>query len=112
MKYFENLQGILQKSKEVEEGQDDPQPSSSSAPKTSKKSDHHGFAPRDTGVHAQLKGKKINLKYMSATTLSTLQDRQEGGPKMVNGVIVDELGPRTKRDLDRILDRASTLTNI
>ena len=110
MKYFENLQEILQKSKEAMEGQEDPQSSSSTAPKTSKKSDHQRYAPRDTGVHAQFN--KSNMKFMNATTLHELQDRHEGGPGMVDGVAVDELGPRTKHDLDAILDRASVLTNI
>ena len=48
-------------------------------------------------VHAKLKGKKMNLKFRNPTTLYDVQDRNEGGPRLVNGVKVDDLTsvPRT-----------------
>eukprot|EP00435_Cladocopium_sp_Y103_P064440 s184_g26.t1 len=91
-------------------------PSSSAAPPPRKgnghRSDHDRFAPRGTGVHAQLKGKKINLTFMNATALSDIQDRYEGGTRLANGVKVDDLGPQNKRQFDYVINRAGLLTRV
>eukprot|EP00435_Cladocopium_sp_Y103_P015919 s4359_g3.t3 len=120
MKYFEGLQ---EKLKDGTIGEPDAPTASTSAPTSSNaphpprkmnggKSDHDRFAPRDTGVYAQLKGKKINLKFMNPTTLYELQDRNEGGPRLANGVRLDELGPQNRRQFDYIINRAGLLTRV
>ena len=49
---------------------------------------------------------------MTPTTLYDLQDRNEGGSRMVNDVALDELGPKNKRQFDYVIHRASMLTKI
>eukprot|EP00435_Cladocopium_sp_Y103_P046794 s1874_g13.t1 len=120
MQYFEGLQAKLRDGTIGEP--DAPPTQSASAPSSSAaqpprkgnghKSDHDRFAPRGTGVNAQLRGKKINLTFMNATAKSDIQDRYEGGSRLANGVKVGDLGPQNKRQFDYVINRAGLLTRV
>eukprot|EP00435_Cladocopium_sp_Y103_P007087 s234_g2.t1 len=119
MKYYENLQtrlhdGTVGDTETPAQASSDPSASSTKQPRrgNGRKSDHDCFAPRDTGVQAQMKGKKINLAFMTATPLSDIQDRYEGGARLVNGVLADDLGPKNKKQLDYVVNRTCLLTRV
>eukprot|EP00435_Cladocopium_sp_Y103_P012261 s4154_g3.t1 len=72
MKYYENLQtrlhdGTVGEPETSAQASSDPSASSTKQHRrwNGRKSDHDCFAPRDTGVQAQMKGKKINLAFMT-----------------------------------------------